>query len=370
MATSRKRTSYKNSLRRAFIAGLVPIAALIVDFMLSPVWIDTRIESGSASLSDILKSEVVELGVFRGHHILVSIDDMADPRYLDQLARGSTALVVSSFIDEDAGQPAVFGTLGRAVLHKLQDLSPEDYGHLMQLPETLRGSKAGQVVDLKLNISNQLKEKFPIDHLLIVTLPYGEKMEESLNKGIKNSISDLNDQGVSNIIIPLIGMKFENSKGSSDTTLTDFFDRFFSSIPATGHPDRIYVSLYKAWPSFQLESASAALNAAWRSTAVEEAKALPIHNRQSRLAEAFLLLCLISCGFFVKLTVKNILIISISFLSLGLASAGFVDFISADQDAETKLYFQIAVLIVLSVGFPFFVRWDPKDVFKGKSGKS
>jgi hypothetical protein len=210
-------------MRRLLLVCLVPFAVFAADFSLSPIWLDTRVLNGAASISDILKTDVYPLGMFRGHHLLVSIDDIADPNYLSHIKGARTALVVSAFVDEDSGNPATFGALDRAVLAKLQSISPEDYLHFMDIQDKLRGYKSGRVISINLGLSKEAYLKFPIDLILIVALPYGQKMESNLNGGVIKAISAANDQSIANIVVPLIGMKFENSKGSTDTSLPEFF---------------------------------------------------------------------------------------------------------------------------------------------------
>jgi len=125
----------------------------------------------------------------------------------------------------------------------------------------------------------------------------------------------------------------------------------------------VYLSLYKSWPTFQLENAVSALDSAWESVAVEAAEVIPIHNRDTRLAEIFLLPCLISCGLLIKLNIKNLTIISISFFSLALGLKAALDTIALGQNAGMRLVTQIGLLTILAIGFPLIVRWNPKDIF-------
>jgi hypothetical protein len=166
------------------------------------------------------------------------------------------------------------------------------------------------------------------------------------------------------VIIPCIGIKWQNSRGATDISLPVFFDTLFSAIPATSHPHRLYLSLYKSWPTFELQDVISALDSAWQSTPVEEAATFPIHHRDTRLVELFLLPCLLSCGMLTRLNLRNVLIIVIVFLSIGVGAKTAIDLIATGQSPGLNLIIQFVYLAALSVGLPFIVKWNPKDIFE------
>jgi hypothetical protein len=73
----------------------------------------------------LLKHDDVALGSFRGHEIHVSMDSISYPKYLSQLKTDNNDLVVSVYIDED--RTIVEASLLRAILSKLQAISPQDF---------------------------------------------------------------------------------------------------------------------------------------------------------------------------------------------------------------------------------------------------
>ena len=357
-----KNITRRNSIGRLAIICIIPFVILAIDFLFSPIWVDTHIVNTDANLSDLFRDNSVYLGMFRGNDVFVSLDDdIRDPEYLAHLEGRPTALVVSIFVSPD--DKAVPGALVSAVRSRLQHTSPDDQIRLRNISEQLRGSDEGRAVDFPLHIPPSKQAEFPIGSLLIVTLPYSGKAQDSLRNGIKRVVRLAETKGIFNIVVPCIGIKWQNSKGSTDTSLPVFFNTLFNTIPVVTYPHRLYLSLYKSWPTFELEDAVSALDSGWQSTAVEEAEMLPIHHRNTRLAEIFLLLCLLSCGIVARLTPRNVLIIVVAFLSIGVGAKTAVDLVAVDQSARLNLILHLGYLGALSIGFPFIVKWNPKDVF-------
>lgn len=353
----------RNSIGRLAIVCVISFLILAIDFFFSPIWIDTRIANIDASLNDLLRHNSVYLGMFRGNDVFVSLaDDIRDPEYLAHLEGRPTALVVSVFVSPD--DEAVPGALVSAVRSRLQPISPEDQIRLQNISEQLRGSDEGRAVDFPLHIPSSKRAEFPINSLLVVTLPYSSKAKDALRDGIRRAVRLAETKALLNVIIPCIGIKWEYSKGQKDTSLPVFFNTLFNAIPVVTNPHRLYLSLYKSWPTFELENVVSALNSAWQSTPMEEAETLPIHRRDTRLAEIFLLACLISCGIVARLTARNVLIIVGLFLSMGVGAKTAVDLIAAGQSPQLNFIIQLTYLSVLSVGLPFIVKWNPRDIFE------
>jgi hypothetical protein len=301
--------------------------------------------------------------MFRGNDIFVSLDgDIRDPDYLNHIQGRPTALVVSVFVSPD--EEAVPGALVTAVQSRLRDISPEDQIQLQNISEQLRGSDKGRAVDFPLHIPPSKQAAFPINALLVITLPYSGKAKDALRDGIGRIVRLAEQKAVLNLIIPCIGIKWEGSKGATDTSLPVFFNTLFSAMPVATHPHRLYLSLYKSWPTFQLQDAVSALDSAWQSTPVEEAQTFPIHHRDTRLTEIFLLPCLISCAILARLTARNVLIIVVVFLSMGVGAKTAIDLIATGQSPQLNLIIQLTYLSVLSLGLPFIVKWNPKDIFE------
>jgi hypothetical protein len=358
-----RNTTRRNSIGRLAFVCVIPFLILGIDFFFSPILVDTHIVKTDTGLNDLFLHNSVYLGMFRGNDVFVSLDgDIRDPEYLAHLEGRPTALVVSVFVSPD--DEAVPGALVSAVRSRLQHTSPDDQIRLQNISEQLRGSDEGRAVDFPLHVPSSKQAEFPIDSLLVVTLPYSGKVKDSLRNGIRRAIRLAETKAIQNVVIPCIGIKWQNSKGSTDTSLPVFFNTLFSAIPVVTQPHRLYLSLYKSWPTLELQDAVSALDSAWQLTPVEEAETLPIHHRDTRLAVIFLVPCLISCGIAARLTPRNVLIIVVAFLSIGVGAKAAVDLVAAGQSPQLNLIIHLAYLGALSVGLPLIVKWNPKDIFE------
>jgi hypothetical protein len=357
-----KRITRRNSIGRFAIVSAIPFLLLAIDFCFSPIWVDTQIVRFDTGLNNLFQHSSVYLGMFRGNDVFVSLDDISDHEYLVNLEGRPTALVVSMFVSSD--DEAIPGALVTAVQSRLQQISPADQIRLENISEQLRGSNDGRAVDFPLHIPSSKQAEFPIDRLFVITLPYGSRAKDALRSGIRRAILLAETKAVLNVVIPCIGIKWKNSKGATDTPLPIFFDTLFDAIPVASHPHRLYLSLYKSWPTFELQDVISALDSAWQSTPAEEAETFPIHHRDTRLVEAFLIPCLISCGMLARLTARNVLIIVIVFLSIGVGAKTAIDVIATGQSPQLKLITQLVYLAALSIGLPYIVKWNPKDIFE------
>jgi hypothetical protein len=136
--------------------------------------------------------------------------------------------------------------------------------------------------------------------------------------------------------------------------LSDYFKALFNGVQKGQGPNNIYVSLYKAWPTLQLEDVVSALDSEWSLVATEEMTTLPLHNRNKRLLCLFLLPCLIASGMATRLTLSRVVLIVIAFFSIGFAAIEAVDKIAEGDSEDIKLYSTLIILTVLSLSFPFF----------------
>jgi hypothetical protein len=172
--------------------------------------------------------------------------------------------------------------------------------------------------------------------------------------------------GVANVVMPPIGVRLDDH-GNNALSLSTFFKTFFSAVPVADHPDSIYLSLHKSWPSFELEAAIQALNAAWQQAVSDKDGDYVLYRRDIRMVLAALLICLLACGFRVTYSLKNFLIITLTFVGFGIGANKWVEPLATEQSPNVQLLVQIIILIALAAAFPIIVTWNPKDVF-GKDG--
>jgi len=355
----------RNSARRLAFAGFIPITMLGIDFALSPILIDTSVKRDAADLGELFRSGSLELGTLRGHHIFVSIDDIRDRDFLVHLPKGKTALVLTVFPKDGTENEYIFGPLTQAVLSRLRPVSSADYLSLENIPEQIRGNAPGQVTDFALRIPMDQYPNFPLNDLLIVAMPKTQATE-SLGRGLKHVFAMAEEKSVDNLVIPNLGLKWQNSIGDNEISLSDYFKILLDGLQKTQNYDNIYISIYKSWPTLQIEEAASALDATWQEISQDEIRSLPIHDRNSRLIEFFLIPCVISSGMIARLTIGRVTILIALFITAGYASLEAVEKMTPEFSEIDRLVLIVATLIIFSVFFPFLTKIDPKDIFRSR----
>jgi hypothetical protein len=354
-----------SAARMALVLGL-PFFLLLLDVYLHPLLVASTESIGTADLTQIMTHGAVSLGRLRAHQIMVSIDAINDPDYLSFLQGTPNALVISTFVDVDK-QAYGSGALQFAVRRRLKEVSPSDDVALQSLLERLRGFYAGQLLTLPLHIPVDKFLSFPLNYILIIALPVGHPETEDVESGLKRAFQQAERLGIVNIILPVLATNWKNETNNHLLSLGDLFGAMFDSINSGEYPRDIYVSLYKEWPTFQLENAAATLNEAWIKTTEDATDPVPLYRAEIRLTLIFLLLCLITCGFLVKYSVRTFLIVAVSFVTLAVGTKELFAFLSVDSGPIYGLFVRIGILAVLALGFPAIVSWNPKDIFKQKS---
>lgn len=109
------------------------------------------------------------------------------------------------------------------------------------------------------------------------------------------------------------------------------------------------------------------MNEAWIKTIEDARDPVPLYRAEIRLTLIFLIVCLITCGFLVKYTVRTFLIVAVAFVTLAVGAKELLAFLSLDSGPIYGFFVRIGVLAVLALGFPAIVSWNPKDIFKHNS---
>jgi hypothetical protein len=357
---------FANSAARMALVLALPIFLLLLDVYLHPLLVASTESIGAVDLIQIMTQGAVPLGRLRAHQIMVSIDAINDPDYLSFLHGAPNALVISTFVDVD-NQNYGSGALQFAVRRRLREVSPSDDVALQSLLERLKGFFAGQLLTLPLHISEDKFPGFPLNYILIIALPAGHPESEDVESGLKRVFQQAERLGIVNIIVPTLATDWKNETNNHLLSLGDLFGAMFDAINLGEYPKYIYISLYKQWPTFQLENAAATLNEAWIKTTEDATDPVPLYRAEIRLTLIFLIVCLITCGFLVRYTVRTFLIVAVSFVTLAVGTKELLAFLSLDSGPIYGLFVRIGVLSVLALGFPAIVSWNPKDIFKQKS---
>jgi hypothetical protein len=352
-------------LRLSIVVAL-PVIVLLTDFWMYPALYETHVSQQDASLTAILAQHRVLLGRFKQHRLLVSIDDIQDPAFLGYLNKRPTALLVSGFAEKDMDRDSVrFGELQRSVLAKLKSVSQSDSIALTESFFGIVGSSEGQVLDLPLHIPVDRYARFPVDHVMTMSLRI---FRPNLSMGFSSAVTVAQHARIANLVVPSLAIKWPASGYGDlkDMGPRHLYDEFFQGITPSRWPENIYLSIYGRWPTYQLEDVVQALNAAWHKSVENLDFATSLYRPDFRLTVFFLEVCLISCSFFLTWSLKNAAIVITSYVGLSLGIGKWVDFV-IQTDPDLKLILKLSILAVLAVGFPFVINWNPKDLFDGKT---
>jgi hypothetical protein len=255
--------------------------------------------------------------------------------------------------------------LQNAVLYRLQTVAPNDYVAVKQRFRQMKKFTPGQVMDISLHIAPEQYSDFPLNELLIVALPRGKPDPQDIKTGLRRALTIANRKGVSNVVIPFLGTRW-NDHGNGSLSLPTLFNILFKSIPLSSREARLYLSFYYNSPTFQLEDAARALNTAWQQTLTDSGQSRVLYRLDFRVIIIFLEFCFLVCSFFVQLTAKNVLIIALAFVGLAYGSKTWVDMlVQADEGAAFRV--KLLVFAVIALCFPMIVTWNPKDIFTARS---
>jgi hypothetical protein len=353
----------RNSLPRLALVLFAPLILLAIDFYLYPLVFSQYASQRAASVQDVLKNQVTFLGIFHAHKFFISVDDIFEPNYLSFISHEPNGLLISTFVSEsENNKTSVGGALQSATVSQLKSVSMQDSIALQDKLSQLDRSAAA--ADLALNIPKDKYQRFPIDRVFIVILPEGHDYLDRLKSGINRSLIRSQRAGLKNVVIPPLGVRYDDH-GVNSVALPDFFQTLFSAVPTADHPDNIYLSLYKLWPTFELEAAVQAINSVWQAAVIDEGGDYVLYRRDVRLVLIALVMCLIVCSFRVRYSVKNFLIIAISFVGLGLGANKWVEPLVAGDNYAAQLAVQVVTLIIFALAFPIIVTWNPRNLFGG-----
>lgn len=357
-------------MRKAVVHGLfivLPIIILIIDFLLFPTVIENFEQVSRIDIVSLLTDRVASLGIFRANQIHVAVDNIYDDRCLNYIKKFPNGLLISYFIDDSSRLRA--GPLGTAVLWKLSRVSPDDKIKLLDLLDQLSGRRPGEVVGLELSIPDEQFSQFPVDYLFIVLFEEGSSVsigDRIISQAIAEVFSNAERKNISTLIIPCLGYNWEDK---NSIKFDDLFHSVFESVKVLSEPRDIFFSLYSDWPTFTLEEAINSLNKEWeRNIRASNVQFPVVYRARSRLTLLLLAVCLLASSFQAPLNLKNFLIITSSFIASVLALTNIVDFITQGYSANLRLLINTFVMILVATGFPFFIRWNPRDIFiKSKS---
>jgi hypothetical protein len=160
----------RRRLRRVVFV-LIPVAVLCLDFLSYPILFEGRQVRQDVSAVSLLTQGQLELGTFRAHRIRVSMGDIRDSSYLASLNSGSSALLVSVYVDDDG--EVVRGALADAVLEELRNVAPQVAAQVVDALGKENSVHAGAMIWFDLNADGS-SGRLPLKYLLIVPLRFGK----------------------------------------------------------------------------------------------------------------------------------------------------------------------------------------------------
>lgn len=207
-------------------------------------------------LLDVVAGKTVLLGSRDSRSYFVSVDDIAQVDFLPLAAGTRNALVISAYNRSERGKG---GALQRAVLSKLQNLSPDDYGIVDSAFSNDEQMQPGRVFSFQLNIPNAHRSSFPVDRLIVAVFEGRPSGDEGFH-WVKPAFEAAEQAQADLLIVPCLGREWRDKR---TIQFGDFFGSFFNEVPRDGRPSAVQFSLYGLWPSFELEDAVKSLNAEW-----------------------------------------------------------------------------------------------------------
>ncbi|GAA0742042.1 hypothetical protein GCM10009107_05130 [Ideonella azotifigens] len=310
---------------------------------------------GQVNVNDLLADPPYLMGTLKGHEVLVSIDDFEEALPLGDWDKRETGLAISAFVDNGKIKPAA---LARAVLLKLQQVSPQDAQALL----TLLGRKhaAGEVIAFRVPPGPEIDKRFPFLGLYIALFEEGEHVStDALDKVLPKLVLKAGDDGIENLFIPAIGTTWNKRQ---ELEIGDFYKSFFSTLPQSSRPSRIDLSLYKRWPSFEIEGAAQSINLSWQDAFSLGKQRTSLVHHDIRTLLLFIAVALWASSRKVHLGTKTFLVITFFFGGIGLAVNAAIRSVAATYPS-VELPANLFVLTVAALVYPMVVTWNPKDIF-------
>ncbi len=348
---------------------LLTLSLLLLDYLWFPRILEDYQCEHPVVANSLLEHSSVSAGIFHGHQISVSVDNITSIGFLADLPDAKNGLAVSCFIQSGTNGLSE-GDLVRAVSAKLDRVSPDDRERLLELLSSPTRRRAGDILQFPLQVSQASQERFPINRLFIMIFEEqnSDRDEDILSKGLGDLVGSAEEKGLSTLVVPCICYAWRNNHSVS---LEDLFEPLFKALAADDKMMNVRVSLYADWPTSVLEDAVNALNSTREKAFSARAEESPLLYRQDlRLILIFLVACLAISSLYTRLNVKNYLIIAVGFAGLAVASKELIELFARGHSSAVQFGFKLAVWAVLAFGFPFIVKWDPKDLFKRGKGET
>ena len=357
-----------SNFRLWLLLSILPLLALGADFLLYPQLFEHRQLLQAVDATTLTEKRLVHLGATHSAELSVALESLKDEDSLAYLAKSArSGLVISIFVDpEQTGAARVFeGELSRAVRGRLQSLAPGAHERLVEFIEQARQRQPGDVAGLDLQLTKAERARFPVDRVIMVVLKRASSKEsaELMDAAMAGVIADAENAGLTAVALPCIGYQW---KDHNSLSFDQVFRPVFKALKDSRRPLEVFVSLYSGWPTFAIEDAVAALNHAWTSDAAGSGSLPSLYRGRYRLFLPLLTVCLLACTTRAQNTVKSFMLITAAYVAASTGLAELLEFFTKDYPEQPVRIGLIIMWTVLALGFPVFLRWDVKDVFKRK----
>lgn len=350
----------------------VPLIVLAIDFAVSPFVYHTKFHTQAPQIEGLIEQSPVYLGRYKGHEIFVSFDDLSNDDALEVFphdVKHRLGLVIGHYLTHQgvASQP---GATGRSV-HNLLKRRSSRLGERFQdfLKETAN-SPPGTALTFSVDEGQEgACQECKIQNVFVILVQpiYDqETVKEEMSRGLQQAFASADQLQLGSLLVTTISL---DPRYDRSILPEDFFNVLFGSIEQGNYPQRIYLGFYKRWPNDFVKKITTALNRVWHEEAAGDSDfSVGLYRFDFRLSLVLLSLCLLVCSTKTSLSLKNAIIISGAYL--GIVLGGFPIFkpFLSGFGPDIELVAMVVVQLVLAVGFPYIVQWDPRGLFSRKVG--
>ncbi len=366
----------------------IPLVALALDCVNLPLFVNRCTTRQFPGMRALVDGRFQPLGSLSGHQVYVALDSVLDSDFLGYLKGSPNAVVIG--IDHEKPQAPIWGGLTRAVLVKASNASSEQAQHLLglgcsalrqdsltvdgqQLLRAICGAEPvlGGVVEVELHNHSSGTKGFPVDRLYVIGIKSqrsaGEQgsPQEYVKLAFHDTMTRATHAKITNLVVPCVGV---DPTDPATMRFDEYFPLVLGALANSTKPRNIYLSLYQDWPDSYRREALTRLGRAWTDICASfETKPLLIHEN-FRLLLVGLFLCLIVSSRFVRISLKNFIIISVSYAASFYGTASAAVSVTGISSPDGVLLVELASAVSLAVTFPLLPRWNPKGIFDAGGG--
>ena len=350
----------------------VPLIVLATDFAVFPFVYHTRFHSQAPQIEGLIEQSPVYLGRYKGHEIFVSFDDLSQDNALQALPHDvehGLGLVIGHYLVHQ-GVASQTGATGRSVRNLLKRRSPRLAERFQNFLEETANFSPGTALTFSVHEGQegacQECEIQSVFVILVQPIDAQETVQEELAEGFQQAFASADQLQLGSLLVTTIAL---DPRYDRSILPEDFFKALFGSIQQGNYPQQVYLGFYKRWPNDFVEKITTALNRVWHEEAVGDGGfSEGLYRFDFRLSMVLLSLCLFVCSTKTSLSLKNTLIISIAYLGIVLGGFPILKPFVSGLDPGIELVAMVVVQLILAVGFPYIVRWDPKGLFSRNVG--